>query len=125
MVARAALARVGPGGTVVAVDPNDGMLAVARRLAADLDIRPGVAEHLPVDSDEVDCVTCQFALIYFADPARGLGEMARVARHGGRVAVATWAALQESPGYAAMVDLLGDEIGRLGGRGAAGAILPW
>lgn len=111
VVARAALARVGPGGTVIAVDPNDGMLAVARRLAADLDIRPGVAEHLPVDSDEVDCVTCQFALMFFADPAAGLGEMARVARHGGRVAVATWAALQESPGYAAMVDLLSDEIG--------------
>jgi ubiquinone/menaquinone biosynthesis C-methylase UbiE len=102
---------VNPGGSVIAVDPNDGMLAVARRLAPELDIRQGVAEHLPIDSDEVDCVTCQFALMFFEDPAAAVGEMARVARQGGRVAVATWAAVEESPGYAAMVDLLDDEIG--------------
>jgi hypothetical protein len=30
---------------------------------------------------------------------------------GGRLAVATWAALEESPGYAAMVDLLDREVG--------------
>jgi ubiquinone/menaquinone biosynthesis C-methylase UbiE len=111
VVARAALRRVSPGGSVIAVDPNDGMLAVARRLAPDLDIRRGVAEHLPVDSNEVDCVTCQFALMFFEDPASAVAEMARVARPGGRVAVATWAAVEESPGYAAMVDLLDDEIG--------------
>ncbi len=32
VVARAAQRRVGAGGSVVAVDPNDGMLAVAKRL---------------------------------------------------------------------------------------------
>jgi SAM-dependent methyltransferase len=32
VVARAALRRVSAGGSVVAVDPNDGMLAVAKRL---------------------------------------------------------------------------------------------
>jgi len=111
VVARAALGRVNPGGSVIAVDPNEGMLAVARRLSPDLDIRRGVAEHLPVNSDEVDCVTCQFALMFFEDPAAAVAEMARVARQGGRVAVATWAAVEESPGYSAMVDLLDDEIG--------------
>ncbi len=110
-LARAALRRVGPEGSVVAVDPNEGMLAVARRLGPDLDLRRGVAEHLPVDSSAFDCVTCQFALMFFEDRTRAVGEMARVARPAGRVVVATWAAIDESPGYAAMVDLLGEEIG--------------
>jgi ubiquinone/menaquinone biosynthesis C-methylase UbiE len=111
VVARAALRRVGAGGSVVAVDPNDGMLAVAKRLTPGLDLRRGTAEHLPVGTDEMDCVTSQFALMYFKDRARAISEIARVTRPGGRVAVATWAAVEETPGYAAMVDLLGDEIG--------------
>jgi SAM-dependent methyltransferase len=111
VIARAALRRVGAAGSVVAVDPNDGMLAVAARLAPELDIRPGAAENLPIGDDEIDCVTCQFALMFFQDRSRAIREIARVIRPGGRVAVATWAAVEESPGYAAIVDLLGDEIG--------------
>jgi ubiquinone/menaquinone biosynthesis C-methylase UbiE len=111
VVARAAMNRVGAGGSVIGVDPNEGMLAVARRLTPGLDLRPGDAEHLPIDDDEVDCVTCQFALMYFQDRARAISEIARVTRPGGRVAVATWAAVEATPGYAAMVDLLADEIG--------------
>jgi ubiquinone/menaquinone biosynthesis C-methylase UbiE len=110
-LARAALRRVGSTGTVIAVDPNDGMLAVAARLAPELDVRRGVAEQLPVPDDEMTCATCQFAMMFFEDPARAVREMARVTRPGGRVAVATWAAVEESPGYAAMVDLLDEVLG--------------
>lgn len=111
VVARAALTRVGETGSVVALDPNEGMLAVAKRLAPALDVRRGVAEDLPLGDDEIDCVTCQFALMFFADRARAISEIARVTRPGGRVAVATWAAVEELPGFAAMVDLFGDELG--------------
>ena len=111
VVARAAVRRVGTGGSVVAVDPNEGMLAVAERLAPELEIRRGVAEELPIGTDEIDCVTCQFALMYFTDRVRAIGEIARVVRPGGRVAVATWAAVEELPGFAAMVDLFGDQLG--------------
>ena len=111
VVARAALRRVGARGSVVADDPNDGMLAVATRLTPMPDLRRGTAENLPVGDAEIDCVTCQFAAMYFQDRARAIREIARVTRPGGRVAVATWAAVEESPGYAAMVDLLGDEVG--------------
>jgi ubiquinone/menaquinone biosynthesis C-methylase UbiE len=110
-VARAALQRVGAGGLVVAVDPNEGMLAVAKRMAPTLDIRRGTAEHLPVDDSDIDCVTCQFALMFVIDRTSAVAEMRRVLRPGRRVAVATWASVEESPGYAAMVDLLADEIG--------------
>ena len=111
VVARAALRRVGRRGSIVAVDPNEGMLAVAKRLAPTMDVRRGLAEQLPVDQAEKDCVTCQFALMFFSDRRRAVEEMRRVIRPGGRVAVATWASVEESPGYAAMVELLAEEIG--------------
>jgi ubiquinone/menaquinone biosynthesis C-methylase UbiE len=111
VVARAALNRVGDGGSVVAVDPNEGMLAVAKRLAPALDVRPGTAERLPIGDAEIDRVTCQFAMMFFTDRARAIEEMRRVVRSGGRVAVATWAAVEECPGYAAMAEMVGDEIG--------------
>jgi ubiquinone/menaquinone biosynthesis C-methylase UbiE len=110
-VARAALKRVGTRGSVVAVDPNEGMLAVANRLAPGVDVRRGSAEQLPLGTDEMDCLTCQFALMFFSDRQRAVEEMRRVLRPGGRVAVATWASVQQSPGYAAMVELLAAEIG--------------
>lgn len=111
IVARAALQRVGVRGSVVAVDPNKGMLAVAKRLAPGVDVRCGTAEQLPVGSAEIDCLTCQFAMMFFADRTAAVAEMRRVLRPGGRAAVSTWAAVEESPGYAAMVELLADELG--------------
>ena len=111
VVARAALRRVGTTGAVIAVDPNEGMLAVAERLAPELDIRRGVAEQLPVGDNEIDCLTCQMGLMFFSDRDHAIGEMARVTRPGGRVAVATWAAVEQLPGFAAMVDLFDDELG--------------
>src|ERR1700752_25078 len=106
VVARAALKRVGARGSIVAVDPNEGMLAIAKRLAPSVDIRRGVAEQLPVDEAEIDCITCQFALMFFADRRRAVAEMRRVVRPGGRAAVATWASVEEAPGYAAMGELV-------------------
>ena len=111
LVARAALGRVGTTGSVIAVDPNEGMLAMAERLGPGLDLRRGTAEELPVADDEIDCLTCQFALMFFSERAKAIGEMARVLRPGGRVGVATWAAVEELPGFAAMVDLFGAELG--------------
>ena len=111
VVARAALNRVGTFGSVTAVDPNEGMLAVAKAISPTLTVRRGTAEHLPVDDGGMDCVTCQFAMMFFTDRERAVDEMRRVLKPGGRLAVATWAAVDQSPGYAAMVELLANEIG--------------
>src|ERR1700745_729458 len=46
-LARAAAPLVGDAGSVPGLDRNDGMLAVARRLAPDIAWRHGVAERLP------------------------------------------------------------------------------
>lgn len=104
IVAREALSRVGTG-QVTGVDPNEGMLAVARKTLG-VEWRTGTAEDLPLADDSFDVVVCQFAMMFFEDREQAVSEMRRVLRPGGRVAVATWASLSETPGYASVVDLL-------------------
>jgi SAM-dependent methyltransferase len=106
VAARAAAGQAGPDGAVTGLDPNDGMLAVARHLAPEVDWRRGPAEAIPFDNGAFDAVTCQFGLMFFEDRVKSLAEMARVLRPGGRLAVAVWDRLDNTPGYAAMTALL-------------------
>ncbi len=111
VVAVAAHRRVGPDGAVIGVDPNEGMLAVARRSEPAIDWRPATAESLPIDDDSVDHTVSQFAAMFFTDREAALHEMARVTVPGGTVTIATWAALSRTPGYDSMVALIDDELG--------------
>jgi ubiquinone/menaquinone biosynthesis C-methylase UbiE len=119
VVARAAARRLRGTGSVTGLDVNEGMLAVARRSPAAVSWRRGAAEELPFPDASFDRAVCQFGLMFFVDRVAALREMCRVVRAGGTVTVATWAGVDESPGYAAMVDLLR----RLFGGAAAGALL--
>src|SRR5262245_46482610 len=62
---REVAARVGSDGSVVGLDPNEGMLAVARRKAPALEWRQGPAEALPFASATFDTVVSQFGLMFF------------------------------------------------------------
>jgi SAM-dependent methyltransferase len=106
VLAREALRRVTPGGAAVGLDRNEGMLAVARRASPAVEWRQGTAEALPFPDGAFDAVVSQFGLMFFTDRVAALGEMGRVLRPGGRLAVAVWDALDRSPGYAAMAALL-------------------
>lgn len=118
ILARAAVDHVGAGGAVTGLDPNPGMLDVARSQSSAVTWVQGSAEEMPFDDDDFDAVVCQFALMFFGDRDASLREMSRVARPGAPVAVVTWADLVMTPGYAAMVDLLD----RLLGPGRADAL---
>lgn len=118
ILARKAVGRVGPKGRVVGLDPNQGMLAVARRRDQAMEWREGAAEAIPYDDGSFDRVVSQFAAMFFADRPAAFSEMARVCTAGGTAVVATWASLDTTPGYAAMVDLLD----RLFGPEAANAL---
>lgn len=113
ILARAAAERVGPDGAVVGVDINEGMLAVAKEKAAQIEWRNGPAEALPFENDSFDAVVSQFALMFFEDKVAAIKEMARVLRPGGHLAVAVWDSLENTPGYDVMTQLLqrlfGDE----------------
>ena len=119
VLARAAARRVGTAGAVTGLDVNAGMLAVARRSPEPVRWCEAAAETLPVDDGSVDRVLSQFALMFFSDPRAALEEIARVLRPGGTVTIATWASVEASPGYDAMVGLLR----RLFGEPAAAALL--
>jgi ubiquinone/menaquinone biosynthesis C-methylase UbiE len=111
IVARAARRRVGANSEVAAVDPNDAMLAVARRSDASISWHAGAAESLPFDDRRFDHTISQFAAMFFTDRALALAEMARVTVNGGTVTIATWAGLERTPGYDALVRLIADELG--------------
>ncbi len=106
VLARAAAERVGPDGKVVGLDMNDGMLAVARRKAPHVVWRQGRAESLPFDAGSFDAVASQFGLMFFDDRSAAIREMWRVLRPGGRLVVAVWDSLENTPGYAAVTGML-------------------
>ncbi len=106
VLAREASARTGTNGSVTGLDVNDGMLAVARRRAPHIDWQRGSAEALPFDDGRFDAVISQFGLMFFEDRTGALKQMQRVLRPGGRMAVAVWDSLDNTPGYAAMADML-------------------
>lgn len=103
VVAREAAGRTGAPGRVVGLDLNPAMVEVAARVRPDLDWRQGDAQALPFPDDSFDAVLCQSAIFFFPDPDQALREMARVTAPGGVVAIQTYAALAEQPGYGPFV----------------------
>jgi ArsR family transcriptional regulator len=75
---------------VVAVDGSEDMLAAARvRLEAhaNVQVRRGDMENLPLTDGELDAAVLSLVLHYSPDPALALAEVGRVVRTGGRVLV--------------------------------------
>jgi demethylmenaquinone methyltransferase / 2-methoxy-6-polyprenyl-1,4-benzoquinol methylase len=75
------------GAEVVGVDFSEGMLELARKKAPGIRFEVGNALDLPYDDGEFDAVTVGFGARNFDDLDRGLAELARVTRPGGRVVV--------------------------------------
>jgi ubiquinone/menaquinone biosynthesis C-methylase UbiE len=117
ILAREAHARVGTAGSVSGLDPNPGMLAVAKELEPALDWRQGTAESLPFPDASYDAVVSQFGLM-FTKVDRALREMLRVLKPGGPLVVAVWDAVENIPAYAAEVEL----FERAAGHRAADAL---
>ncbi len=97
--------RVGAEGSVSGVDINPGMIAVANRIAPEIEWREGDVEALPYEDDSFDVVFCQFGLMLFSSPKNALQEMQRVLKPGGRLLVSVFGALEDLPAYAAIADV--------------------
>ena len=76
--------------SVVAVDASADMLGAARAtlaVCANVDVRRGALEALPLDEAQIDLAVLALVLHHLPDPARAIGEAARVLAPGGRVLV--------------------------------------
>jgi demethylmenaquinone methyltransferase/2-methoxy-6-polyprenyl-1,4-benzoquinol methylase len=120
--------RVAPGGEVVGSDFSEGMLAVARRKAgASARFEWGDALALPYADGEFAAATVGFGARNFADLDRGLAEMARVVRPGGRVVVLEITVPSRPPlstFFRLWFDRVVPLIGRIAGDPDAYAYLP-
>lgn len=75
------------GAEVTGVDFSEGMLEIARRKAPGITFAEGNALALEFPDSSFDAATVGFGARNFGDLGRGLAEMARVVRPGGRVVV--------------------------------------
>ncbi|HLL17836.1 MAG TPA: class I SAM-dependent methyltransferase [Rubrivivax sp.] len=85
LVAREALAVIGPQGRLVGVDPSPGMMNEAQLPAVEL--VTGIAEQIPRPDASSDFVSMGYALRHIADVAAAFGEFHRVLKPGGRLLV--------------------------------------
>jgi demethylmenaquinone methyltransferase/2-methoxy-6-polyprenyl-1,4-benzoquinol methylase len=83
----AELAKLARGGRVVGLDFSPQMLEVARRQHPELEFIEGDALNLPFEDASFDASTIAFGLRNLADPVRGLRELQRVVKAGGRSVV--------------------------------------
>jgi ArsR family transcriptional regulator len=75
---------------VIAVDRSADMLQAARRRLRDLanvDVRRGELEALPIQDGDLDAATLLLVLHHLPDPVAALSEAARVLRPGGRLLI--------------------------------------
>jgi demethylmenaquinone methyltransferase / 2-methoxy-6-polyprenyl-1,4-benzoquinol methylase len=119
--------RVGTGGEVIGSDFSDEMLERARAKAPGLAWEWGNALELPYASGRFDAATVGFGARNFSDLERGLAEMTRVVRPGGRVVVLEITTPRKPPlstFYRVWFDHVVPLIGRLTGEQEAYTYLP-
>jgi demethylmenaquinone methyltransferase/2-methoxy-6-polyprenyl-1,4-benzoquinol methylase len=119
--------RVGAGGEVIGSDFAEEMLERARAKAPGLVWEWGNALELPYASGRFDAATVGFGARNFSDLERGLAEMARVVKPGGRVVVLEITTPRKPPlstFYRVWFDHVVPLIGRLTGEQEAYTYLP-
>lgn len=131
VVARTVRARLGPGVSIVGVDVDPVMLAIARQFAPDIDWREGDATTLPLtDGEQFDVLFCQQGLPFFGEKAAAAREFRRALTDGGRLGVATWLADDDVPIFRHIRELAEQYVGPIadqrhsfGGAGALAGLL--
>ena len=102
---------VGPAGQVVCTDAVAEMVATAQREAArqglqNLEFKQALADSLPFADGSFDVVVSRLGAMFFPDPATALREMLRVAKPGGRIALAVWDAREVNPFFSLVTDVM-------------------
>lgn len=101
VLAKTIFEQIGDEGSVVGVDNNEGMLAIARKKAPQIEWIQAPAEKLPLEDESFDNVVSQFGLMFFEDKKTALKEMFRVLRPNGNIVIVVWDSIKNIPGFAA------------------------
>ncbi len=115
------------GARVTGLDFSERMLELAREKAPGIDWVQGNALELPYADGEFDAVTVGFGARNFSDLDRGLSELARVTRPGGRVVILEITTPQRPPlswFFRLWFDRLVPALGRVAGDPDAYSYLP-
>lgn len=113
-------AAVGGSGRVIGVDPSTAMLDEARSgaersgLGDVLDYHQGTIDRLPLPDASVDWIWCKDVFWpapgVVDDPPAALGELCRVVRPGGTIALLYWTSQSVLSGYPVLEALLGARV---------------
>jgi demethylmenaquinone methyltransferase / 2-methoxy-6-polyprenyl-1,4-benzoquinol methylase len=88
---------------IIGLDISKGMLAVGRekvlkaKLAQRIDLQYGDSENIPFDSNSFDLVTASFGVRNFENLEKGLSEMYRVLKPGGKLIVLEFSQPEKTP----------------------------
>ena len=119
--------RVGAEGSVIGSDFSEGMLDLARVKAPDIRFEWGNALDLPYPDDSFDAATVGFGARNFSDLAKGISEMVRVVKPGGRVVVLEMTTPERPPlswFFRVWFDSVVPKLGSVAGQGDAYTYLP-
>jgi ubiquinone/menaquinone biosynthesis C-methylase UbiE len=84
------LCKLCPQAKIIGLDPSEEMLRIARKNAeaagaSGLEVRPGTAENIPLESGSADLVVSQSSLHEWENLQQGIAEIFRVLKPGGSV----------------------------------------
>src|SRR4051812_31747951 len=122
-----AIELAGRGATVVGLDFSERMLELARAKAPGIQFVHGNALELAYPDASFDAVTVGFGARNFSDLDRGLRELARVTRPGGRVVILEITSPQRPPlswFFRLWFDRVVPALGRVAGESLAYSYLP-
>ena len=112
--ARYAAQQMKPSSTVIGIDVNASMLAVAQSLpeveGASLKWQQDSADDLSLDADSVDAILCAQVIQFIPDKTKTLNEMHRVLKSGQSAFLSIWCAIEENPYFDALVNVLTKHI---------------
>jgi SAM-dependent methyltransferase len=108
--------QVAAAGSVLAVDVSEQLLqrAEERAQSAGIDnVRFELcdAQTHVFDAGSLDCVASRFGVMFFDDPVAAFVNIKNALRPGGRIAFASWAALELNPWFCAPLQLAVERLG--------------
>jgi SAM-dependent methyltransferase len=104
--ARLAAPHVTPGGEIVGLDVDAGVIAVASKLAESVRWHCANALEMPFADATFDLCLCLQGLQFLPDRVAGLSELRRVLKPSGRLVASIWAALDFNKGHECVVRAL-------------------